>query len=193
MANNNEKIYEKIDMHFVSFGTGDPQHMEFSEHFMICIGENRSLLTTDKVKIKLTRALEDDSDFIKTNIDEYCSYINANNQKKLVLILGMGITGNPNHYFLISSVDYEDHTYKCEFPYDTFKCIFTDEGENHPETAGYLTAYILRGIVKKFKENTNVKHGFIYFPDLPNSKADDYIPRLKTFIEKISKMYIKDY
>ena len=187
MASNSDKIYEKIDLHLISFGTGDTSHMEFSERLMLAILDNRSLLSTDKVRIKLGRALDDDSGFIQTNIDEYCSYINASNQKKLVLLLGMGITGNPNNYFLISSVEHEGNRIECKFPYDIFKCIFTDEGENQPEEAGYLTAYILRGVCKKFKDCNNVRHGFIYFPDLPISKIDDYIPRLKVFIEKISK------
>ncbi|MCQ2820784.1 MAG: hypothetical protein MJ252_26290 [archaeon] len=192
MSSDPQKIYEKIEIDLISFGTGDPEHMEFSEKFMIAILDNRMELSNDKVKIKLGRAFDDDSDFIKTNIDEYCSYIDASNTKKLVIILGMGITGNPNNYFLITGVEYENVTFECKFPYETFKCLFTDEGENHPEAAGYLTAYLLRGVCKKFRNNSNVIHGFIYFPDLNASKIEEYMPRFKTFIEKITTMYIKD-
>ena len=105
MSSESEKIYEKIEIDLASFGCGNEKDMEFSEHLMLAILDNRNMLSTERVKIKLCRALEDNTNFIQTNIDEYCSYINASNPKKLILFLGMGITGNPNNYFLKKSAN----------------------------------------------------------------------------------------
>ena len=97
-------------------------------------------------------------------------------------------------YFSITGVEYDGRTIPCKFPYDILKTIFEGEQESDAEEAHNLTAYVLKGVVRKFDGKPNFIHGFIYFQnnyeDAKNNKYRDKVPE---FIEKIAKKYVKDY
>ncbi len=192
MSESEYKKYEKVDIHFTCFCDRGEHRLCVTEVFMKYLLDNREICSNQYVKIKLGRAFEKDSDYIDTNIDEYCSFIDTANEKKLVLFLGMGTTSAD--YFSITGVDFEGSMVPCKFPYDCLQTILEGEEESSAEEAHSLTQYVLKGVCRKFKNTPNFIHGFIYFKNnYDDEKNKRYASRIPEFIEKITKKYIIGY